>query len=110
MKRVFLIVLDSVGIGEMPDANLYGDVGSNTLKSCSKSKYFNIINMKKLGLFNIDGVNFGECEQNPIGSFARMKEAPLALSQIGRNHASNAFRQKCHSRHQQRVEQKTQTC
>ena len=74
MKRVFLIVLDSVGIGEMPDANLYGDVGSNTLKSCSKSKYFNIINMKKLGLFNIDGVNFGECEQNPIGSFARMKE------------------------------------
>lgn len=74
MKRVFLIVLDSVGIGEMPDANLYGDVGSNTLKSCSKSKYFNIINMKKLGLFNIDSVNFGECEQNPIGSFARMKE------------------------------------
>ncbi len=74
MKRVFLIVLDSVGIGEMPDASLYGDVGSNTLRSCSKSEYFNIINMKRLGLFNIDSVYFGEYEQNPIGSFARMTE------------------------------------
>ena len=42
MKRVFLIVLDSFGIGEEPDADLFGDVGSNTIKSCAASEYFNI--------------------------------------------------------------------
>ena len=56
MKRVFLIVLDSLGIGELPDANVYGDEGSNTLLAVSKSSEFNMPNMKKLGLFNIDGV------------------------------------------------------
>ena len=40
MKRVFLIVLDSVGIGEMPDAADYGDAGSNTILACAKSPYF----------------------------------------------------------------------
>ena len=40
MKRVFLIVLDSVGIGEMPDAADYGDAGSNTIKAASMSPYF----------------------------------------------------------------------
>ena len=45
MKRIFLIVLDSVGIGEMPDAALYGDAGSNTLLSASKSMYFSMPNM-----------------------------------------------------------------
>ena len=49
MKRVFLIVLDSVGIGELPDAAEYGDIGSNTLLSVSKSKCFSMPNMKKLG-------------------------------------------------------------
>ena len=39
-KRVFLIVLDSVGIGEMPDSAEYGDAGSNTMRSCAGSKYF----------------------------------------------------------------------
>ena len=52
MKRVFLIVLDSVGIGELPDAAEYGDKGSNTLKACSTSSYFDMPNMAKLGLFN----------------------------------------------------------
>ncbi len=75
MKRVFLVVLDSVGIGEEPDANEYGDVGSNTLKSASKSKFFNMPNMQKLGLFNIDGVDCREKTEDPKGSFARMQEA-----------------------------------
>lgn len=75
LKRVFLIVLDSVGIGEMPDAENYGDKGSNTLAACMKSKYICLPNMKKLGIFNIDGVDFGEKELNPMGSFAKMKEA-----------------------------------
>lgn len=56
MKRVFLVVLDSVGIGELPDADLYGDVGSHTLYAASTSSLFNMPNMKKLGLFHIDGV------------------------------------------------------
>ena len=74
MKRIFLIVLDSVGIGEMPDAALYGDAGSNTLSAASKSMYFSMSNMRKLGFFNIEGVNIGEREAAPAGSFARMKE------------------------------------
>lgn len=75
MKRVFLIVLDSVGIGEMPDAADFGDEGSNTLKAASASSYFSMPNMQKLGLFNIDGVGIGEKETAPLGAFARMAEA-----------------------------------
>ena len=74
MKRVFLIVLDSVGIGEMPDAADYGDAGSNTVKACFYNKNFNMPNMKKMGLFNIDGMDYEESEKSPIASFARMKE------------------------------------
>lgn len=81
MKRVFLIVLDSVGIGEMPDAKEYGDEGSNTLGSASMSSEFYMPNMKKLGLFNIDGVTIDEkndwaLNQEPyVGAIGRMKEA-----------------------------------
>ena len=74
MKRVFLIVLDSVGIGEMPDAKTYGDEGSNTLKACYKNKNFKMPNMAKMGLFNIDSIDYAENEINPTASFARMKE------------------------------------
>ena len=64
MKRVFLIVLDSVGIGEMPDAADYGDAGSNTIRAVASSPYFSMPNMRKLGFFNIDGVEIGEKEKN----------------------------------------------
>ncbi|MGN0341309.1 MAG: phosphopentomutase [Roseburia sp.] len=74
MKRVFLIVLDSVGIGELPDAADYQDEGSNTLLAASKSPYFSMPNMRKLGYFNIDGVEIGEKEPRPTGSFARLAE------------------------------------
>jgi len=74
-KRVFLIVLDSFGIGGMPDADKFGDEGSNTLLSISKSSRFNIPNMAKLGMFNIDDVDCGEKQPAPAGSFARIKEA-----------------------------------
>ncbi len=73
-KRVFLIVLDSFGIGEMKDSHLYGDEGSNTLYSCFKQKDFHVPNMKRLGLFNIDGVDFGEKEESPIGAYGRFCE------------------------------------
>ena len=76
MKRLFLIVLDSVGIGELPDAANYGDVGSNTLKSASKSSSFNgMPNMRRLGYFNIDGVDIGERYSHPAGAYARLMEA-----------------------------------
>lgn len=58
MSRVFLIVLDSVGIGALPDAALFGDEGANTLKSTSKSKYFNIDNMLSLGLSDAEGLSY----------------------------------------------------
>lgn len=78
MKRVFLVVLDSVGIGELPDAKDYNDEGSHTLYATSKSEYFNMPNMKKLGLFNIDGVSdrFPDSvvEDVFVGSIARLAE------------------------------------
>ena len=74
MKRVFLMVLDSVGIGEMPDAADFGDEGSNTLAAAATSSYFSMPNMKKLGLFNIEGVTCGEKEADPAGAVARMTE------------------------------------
>ena len=73
-KRVFLIVLDSYGIGEMTDAADFGDVGANTLKTITGVKEYDTPNMKRIGLFNIDGVDWMEKEEHPIGSYARMKE------------------------------------
>ena len=52
-KRVFLIVLDSFGVGEMPDAADFGDKGANTLRSCFNTGKLNVPNMAKMGLFNI---------------------------------------------------------
>lgn len=72
--RVFLIVLDSFGVGNAPDAAAFGDEGSNTFKACFDSGKLNIPNMKKLGLFNIDGVDFGEREKEPLGAYARLVE------------------------------------
>lgn len=57
-KRVFLIVLDSCGIGEAPDAQSFGDKGANTVGSISKSKEFNIENLKNLGFTEIDGLSY----------------------------------------------------
>lgn len=74
MKRVFLIVLDSVGIGELPDAHLYGDEGSNTVKAAASSPYFSMPNMKRLGLFNIDGMDWAQSEAAPAGAFGRLAE------------------------------------
>ncbi len=78
MKRVFIVVLDSVGIGDLPDAALYGDEGSHTLYSASTSTYFNMPNMEKLGLFHIEGVKekFPQIKDDQAfeGSVARMEE------------------------------------
>ena len=74
MKRVFLIVLDSVGIGEMPDAADYKDEGSNTIAAAAASPYFSMPHMRQLGLFNIEGVSCQEPVEVPLGAVARMAE------------------------------------
>lgn len=74
MKRVFLIVLDSFGIGEMDDAANFGDFSVNTLGSVSKSPYFSMPNMGKLGLFQIDGVQVSGSGVKPVGIYGRMTE------------------------------------
>ena len=57
-KRVFLVVLDSFGVGEEPDAASFGDYGVNTLRSIAQSSSFNCPNLRALGLFNLDGIDF----------------------------------------------------
>ena len=74
-KRVFLIVLDSVGIGELPDAASFGDAGSNTLGAIRNHPNFHCPNLEALGLFNIEGVSGGV--PAPKASFARMREMSM---------------------------------
>ena len=74
MKRIFWIVLDSAGIGEAPDADKFGDVGSNTWKSCYDSGELHIPNMEKIGIYQIDGMEYAKSTENPTGSFAKMQE------------------------------------
>ena len=77
MKRVFLIVLDSFGIGAMPDSESFGDVGVNTLASCARSEKLHIPNLIAAGLGNIDGVScLPKCEK-PLGAYARLREASM---------------------------------
>ena len=77
MKRVFLIVLDSFGIGAMPDAEKFGDVNVNTLAACATSDALHIPNMIAAGLGNIDGVTCLPRAEAPLGAVARLKEASM---------------------------------
>ena len=77
MKRIFLIVLDSFGIGAMPDSESFGDVGVNTLAACATSGKLNIPNMIAAGLGNIDGVACLPKTDAPTGAFARLQEASM---------------------------------
>ncbi len=78
-KRVFLIVLDSFGIGAEPDAAAFGDAGTNTLGAIAGQEAFRAETLKKLGLFNIEGVRGAvgtpAAQGELIGSFARLREA-----------------------------------
>ena len=77
MKRVFLIVLDSFGIGEAPDAAAFGDKGANTLKSISRSEHFSVPNMRRLGLFNIDGLESMGAVPCPSAAHGKMQEKSM---------------------------------
>ena len=75
-KRVFLIVLDSVGVGELPDAAEFGDEGSNTVKAAASSGLLNMPNMKKLGFFNILGIDdmYDDIPASPMYAVSRLAE------------------------------------
>ena len=77
MKRIFLFVLDSCGIGAMPDSEAFGDIGVNTLRSCATSEKFHIPNMIAAGLGNVDGVEYLPKTENPTGAVARLQEASM---------------------------------
>lgn len=75
MKRVIIIVLDSAGIGELPDAAEYGDEGSNTLGNIAAAvPGFSLPNLEKLGLGNIDGIVGFKAAEEPLGCFGKMAE------------------------------------
>lgn len=74
INRAVIIVLDSFGVGEAPDAAEYGDLGSNTLEGIYNNTTMNLPNLKKLGLYNIDGLNINEKEEKPIGVFGKAAE------------------------------------
>ena len=77
MKRIFLIVLDSFGIGAMPDAPHFGDAGANTLASCVKSTKIHISTLICAGLGNIDGVFCLPAVDAPLGAHGRLAERSM---------------------------------
>ncbi len=77
MKRIFLIVLDSCGVGAAPDSEKFGDFGVNTLRSCAQSEKFHIPNLIKAGLGNLDGVDYLPKTDAPTGAVARLQEASM---------------------------------
>ena len=74
MNRAIVIVLDSFGVGELPDANVYGDEGSNTLKGIYDNTSLNLPNFKKLGLYNINDIGIDNKEETPIGIYGKANE------------------------------------
>ena len=77
MKRIFLIVLDSCGIGQMPDSAAFGDVNVNTLAACAATGKLHIPNLIAAGLGNIDGVSCLSKTNAPAGAYARLTEASM---------------------------------
>ncbi|MBR5359901.1 MAG: phosphopentomutase [Lachnospiraceae bacterium] len=76
-RRVFVIVIDSCGCGYAPDAEEFGDLGANTLKTIASSAKFNVPVMKQMGLLNIDGTDYAEGTPAPTGCFGRLSEKSM---------------------------------
>lgn len=77
-KRIFTIVIDSLGIGEMEDAHKFGDRGANTLLHISQSmEQFPIPNLRKLGIANLCPLYQAEPEPKPIGCYTKLREASM---------------------------------
>ncbi len=77
MKRLFLIVLDSVGIGALPDAEKFGDAGADTMGHISKNENFNIPNLLGLGLGNIDGLSYLGRAEKPLAAYGKCAEVSM---------------------------------
>ena len=77
MKRIFLFVLDSCGIGAAPDAEQFGDPGVNTLRSCATSSKLHIPNLIVAGLGNMDGIDYLPKTDAPKGAVARLQEKSM---------------------------------
>ena len=73
-RRVFLVVLDSCGAGEMPDAAEFGDRDCNTLRRISENAAFSCENTRKMGLGNIEGLSFLGITPRPTGAFGKLAE------------------------------------
>ena len=73
-KRVFLIVLDSVGVGEAPDAGKFDDVGCDTFGTCVRSGKLKVPNLEALGIYNIQGTSFYNPGKEVAGCYGRMQE------------------------------------
>lgn len=83
MKRAILIVLDSVGIGEMPDAELYGDKGSNTLGNIAKKiGGMDIPNLEALGLGNIAPLEGVKVQETPLGAYGKAAELSVGKDTV----------------------------
>lgn len=76
-RRIFLVVLDGFGVGAMPDANKYGDEGSNTFLNLEQQRPMNIPYLTSLGLKNIDGINLKTDRLGLIGSYGKLEELSL---------------------------------
>lgn len=73
-KRVFLIVLDSVGVGEGPDAALFDDVGCDTFGTCVRSGDLRVPNLERLGIFSLKDTSFRKDCKDVVGCYAKMRE------------------------------------
>lgn len=74
INRAVIMIIDGFGVGEAPDANLYGDEGSNTLVNIYNAVHPNLPNMKSLGLYNIDGVDISDKAEKTLGAYGRAQE------------------------------------
>ena len=77
IKRIFLIVLDSCGVGAAPDSAAFGDIGVNTLRSCAASPKFSIPHLIEAGLGNLDGIDYLPKTDHPAAALARLQEASM---------------------------------
>jgi len=73
-RRAIVIVLDSFGIGALPDAASFGDEGTNTLKSCFSTGELHLPNLCQMGLGNVEGLSFLGKSSRPTAAFGRMAE------------------------------------
>ena len=77
IKRIFLIVLDSCGVGAAPDSAAFGDIGVNTLRSCAASPKFSIPHLIEAGLGNLDGIDYLPKTDHPTAALARLQESSM---------------------------------